>query len=98
MSRTGAGMPVFEAGHDSAAVEAPSTHWFLAEGATAPLFDTFVLLANPNDSPASVSITYLLSGGKTIVRAYEVGAANSHQRSTYPTRPPNWHPPRCQWS
>jgi hypothetical protein len=77
--RTPAGTRPFEAGHDSAAVEAPSTHWFLAEGATAPLFDTFVLLANPNDATASVSVTYLLASGQTVVRAYQV-AGNS--RST----------------
>ena len=29
----------------------PSTSWFLAEGATGPFFETFILLANPNATP-----------------------------------------------
>ena len=41
-----------KAGHDSAGVTAPSTRWFLAEGATGPFFETFILLANPNPTPA----------------------------------------------
>ena len=43
---------LFKAGHDSAGVTAPSTRWFLAEGATGPFFETFILLANPNPAPA----------------------------------------------
>jgi hypothetical protein len=38
----------FAAGHESAAVTAPSTNWFLAEGATGSFFEMFVLIANPN--------------------------------------------------
>ena len=37
-------------GHEAAAVEAPATDWFVAEGRTGSLFDTFLLLANPNDA------------------------------------------------
>ena len=36
----------------SAGVTAPATRWFLAEGATGPFFDLFILLANPNATPA----------------------------------------------
>ena len=43
---------LFKAGHESAGVTAPSTRWFLAEGATGPFFETFILLANPNPTPA----------------------------------------------
>ena len=46
MYRSIPGQP-FAAGHDSAGVTAPATSWFLAEGATGPFFDLFVLLANP---------------------------------------------------
>ena len=38
----------FESGHDSAAIAAPATRWFLAEGATGAFFNTYLLLANPN--------------------------------------------------
>ena len=37
-----AGRP-FGAGHESAGVTAPATTWFLAEGATGPFFDLFIL-------------------------------------------------------
>src|SRR5262249_49508802 len=54
---------LFNGGHDSAGETAPSTSWFLAEGATGPFFETFLLLANPNDADADATITYFpLSG------------------------------------
>jgi ELWxxDGT repeat protein len=62
----------FAAGHDSAGVTAPSTHWFLAEGATGPFFDCFILLANPNPQAATVSIEYLLLDGTTQTKTYGV--------------------------
>ena len=37
----------FAAGHGSAGVTAPATRWFLAEGATGPFFDMFILIGNP---------------------------------------------------
>jgi hypothetical protein len=65
----------FEGGHNSAAVEAPATRWFLAEGATGAFFDTFVLLANPTASDAVVQLKYLLTGGGgTIEKTYLVPA------------------------
>ena len=45
---------LFAAGHESAAVAAPATEWFLAEGATGDFFDLFVLIANPQDTAAQV--------------------------------------------
>ena len=41
--------PVWTGGHESAGVSEPSTRWFHAEGATGTVFDTFILLANPDD-------------------------------------------------
>jgi hypothetical protein len=67
-----AGGQYFGAGHAAAGVTAPATDWFLAEGATGPLFDLFVLLANPGDSAAEVDVTYLLTGGGTLVRPFRV--------------------------
>jgi autotransporter-associated beta strand protein len=51
--------PLFNGGHESAGVTAPSTTWFLAEGATGPFFETFILLANPGDIDAEATLTYL---------------------------------------
>jgi uncharacterized repeat protein (TIGR01451 family) len=68
----------FAAGHGSAGVTAPAMRWFLAEGATGPYFDCFILLANPNTQPANVTIDYLLSDGRTFTKAYTVPAESRH--------------------
>jgi hypothetical protein len=67
-----AGGQTFRAGHESAGVTAPSTRWFLAEGATGPFFDLFVLIGNPNSDAADVRATFLLGDGTTIVKQYRV--------------------------
>jgi hypothetical protein len=67
---------VFDAGHESAGVTAPATGWFLAEGATGPYFDLFVLIANPTGADASITVTFLLPNGNTVIQSYTV-AANS---------------------
>ncbi len=67
---------LFSAGHESAGITAPSTSWFLAEGATGSFFDFFILLANPSEREAEVEARYLLEDGSTVVRPYTV-APNS---------------------
>lgn len=57
---------LYNAGHESAGVTAPALSWFLAEGATGPYFDLFVLIANPNATPAEVAVNYLLADGRTV--------------------------------
>jgi hypothetical protein len=64
----------FDAGHASAGVTAPALDWFLAEGATGPFFDLFVLIANPNPTPANVTVDYLLAGGGLRTKSYTVTA------------------------
>jgi hypothetical protein len=64
----------FAAGHEGAAVSAPATSWFLAEGATGSFFDLFLLLANPDTTDAQVQVTYLLAAGAPIVKTYPVAA------------------------
>ena len=77
-----AGSPDFKAGHESAGVTAPSTDWFLAEGATGTFFNLFVLLANPTDTPTTVEATYLLSDGLApVVRQYHLPAQS--RRTVY---------------
>jgi hypothetical protein len=61
----------FDAGHESAASPELSTAWFLAEGATGPYFDLFALIANPNDTAATIDVTYLL-GNSSFTKAYTV--------------------------
>lgn len=66
------GTTLFRAGHESAGVPAPSEDWFLAEGATGPYFDMFVLLANPGTSEAHADVSYLFPDGSTLVRSQVV--------------------------
>lgn len=72
-SRSGA---PFAAGHGGAGIRAPSTTWFLAEGATGGFFDLFVLIANPGHTAASLNVTYLLPGGDSFSKPYAVGPQN----------------------
>ncbi len=58
----------FNAGHESAGITSPATRWLLAEGATGPYFDLFVLLANPDVRAADVRVTYLLPDGTTYTK------------------------------
>jgi hypothetical protein len=71
--------PLFSGGHDSAGVTSPSTSWFLAEGATGAFFDTFILIANPNDAAAQVVTTYLPTAGAPVAKTHDVAP---HQRLT----------------
>ena len=66
--------PFWNGGHESAGVTAPSTSWFHAEGATGSFFDTFILLSNPNSTPATVMLRFLLDSGATVTRTKTVAA------------------------
>ena len=68
------GPHLFEGGHESAGVNSASRSWFLAEGATGPFFDCFVLMSNPNNVAANVSLLYLLADGTTIPQQVVVPA------------------------
>jgi autotransporter-associated beta strand protein len=66
--------PLWKGGHESAGVTAPSQTWFLAEGATGPFFETFVLLGNPGDAPATATVTFLPLTGEPVTKTYNVPA------------------------
>jgi hypothetical protein len=68
------GQPLFNGGSVASGVQAPSTVWYHAEGATGPYFDTFLLLANPGVTDATATVTYLLPAGPPVVRTYAIGA------------------------
>ena len=40
-----------------------ATNWYLAEGCTAGGFETWVLVQNPNDAPAEVTLTFMTDSG-----------------------------------
>jgi len=67
---------IFGAGHASAGVTAAAPAWFLAEGATGPYFDLFVLMANPAADAATVDVSFLLPDGSTVEKAYVVAPAS----------------------
>jgi hypothetical protein len=71
--------PLFSGGHDSSGTLQPGTSWFLAEGATGSFFDTFILLANPNDTAATITTTYLPTSGTPIPKTHTIAP---HQRLT----------------
>ncbi len=53
-------------GHTGMACTGSRTDWYLAEGYTGQersRFDTWILVANENDSPTPVTVTYMLPGG-----------------------------------
>ncbi len=64
----------FRAGHDAVGIATPATEWLLAEGATGPFFDLFVLLANPNATDAQAEVTFLLPDGRELVRTRTIPA------------------------
>ncbi|AMY10342.1 hypothetical protein LuPra_03572 [Luteitalea pratensis] len=59
----------FAAGSAAAGVTMPATAWFFAEGATGAFFDTYLLLSNPNDTPATVNVEF--------VRSHDFGDINT---------------------
>ena len=67
---------VFGLGHASRGVTAPAVTWFLAEGATGPFFDTYVLIANPFETAATIDARFDTADGASISRQYTV-APNS---------------------
>lgn len=60
-------------GHESAGVSSLAASWHFAEGATGPFFDAWLLVGNPNTTPAHVVFTYLLPDGSSVVDEQWVG-------------------------
>jgi len=66
--------PLWNGGHESAGATQPSPTWLLAEGATGPFFETFILLANPNTTDAQVTVTFLPASGAPVTKMKTVPA------------------------
>jgi hypothetical protein len=73
--------PFWEGGHASAGSTSLSTSWFMAEGATGNYFSTFILVANPNSSPADVTLTYFPSTGVPVTRTVTIPAGQRLTRN-----------------
>ena len=73
MYRSVPGQP-FALGHGAMGVTSAATRWFLAEGATGPFFDLYVLIANPGATDATVDVQYARPDGSAVTRQYTVRA------------------------
>ncbi|MBU4386395.1 MAG: hypothetical protein KKH73_05300, partial [Actinobacteria bacterium] len=59
-------------GHDSVGVTGPSEEWYFAEGYTGGAFDTWLLVANPEEEAAEVMVSFNTPGGNTIQEEYTI--------------------------
>ena len=74
------GLGVFTGGHVGAGIDAPGTHFYLAEGYTGPGFEEWITVQNPSPAtPANVRIRYLLDTGAAVERSVVIGP---HSRFT----------------
>jgi C1A family cysteine protease len=78
-------------GHDSIGATSPEKVWYLAEGATGPGFETWVLVQNPGDSDARVRLTYMTDQGTVAGPELVVGARTRRSVSVADTVPGNWN-------
>jgi hypothetical protein len=67
--------PLWKGGHASAGTTAPSTSAYVAEGATGPFFETYVLIANPNTDPVNVNLTFARQSDSPIAMTRTVPAS-----------------------
>ncbi len=65
-------------GHDSIGANAPSRTWFFAEGYTGGAFDTWVLLQNPNDAEASVTLSFMRADGGVLTQQLTIPPRRRH--------------------
>jgi hypothetical protein len=59
-------------GHNSEAATAPALVWNLAEGSTQSTFDTFILVLNPGDAAANVSLRFLQQAALASTQTFSV--------------------------
>lgn len=62
----------FEAGETSVGAPAAGQDWYFAEGVAGPVFNTFLLLANPTATTAEVQVRYLPESGAEVVTTHAV--------------------------
>ncbi len=67
-----------DGGSDTIGASQPSNSWYFAEGYTGDSFDTWILLQNPNDSTASVTLDFMRPDGSIITQKVSVPARRRH--------------------
>ncbi len=66
-------------GHNSEAAAQPAQQWNFAEGSTQPPFNTFLLVLNPNNTTATVTLRVLLETTPAMIQSYTLAP---HSRLT----------------
>ncbi|MHB8896396.1 MAG: DUF5719 family protein [Candidatus Geothermincolia bacterium] len=61
-------------GHDSIGTTTPATDFYLAEGTTGYGFTTYILVQNPNDAEAEVTLTYMTKTGAVAAAPFKMAA------------------------
>ena len=79
MTWTGEGAPSPD-GHCSIGTNSPQKTWYLAEGCSDFGFETWLLIQNPNDTPANCTVTYMTETEGPLTFEKQVGA---NSRSTF---------------
>jgi hypothetical protein len=74
----------------TAGVTAPSTTWYLAEGCTAPGFETWVLVQNPGTQAAMVTLGYMTSAGKRAGPSFRLGPSSRKTVNVADVAPGQW--------
>ena len=74
--------PSWYEAHNSFGVTSTGTRWGLAEGRVGlnTGYQTYILLANPNNKPVDVAITFLREDGTTLIKAFMRAAVEPLQR------------------
>lgn len=57
-------------GHDGMGVTAPAADWYFGEGYTGGLFDTWILVQNPDEKAARIRATFTKPSGKSVHKEY----------------------------
>jgi len=77
-------------GTDSLGVCSPSRTWYLPEGCTGPGFETWILVQNPNRTPASVTLEYMTPRGKVAGPTVDIAANSRKTFNVADTVPGAW--------
>ena len=77
----GAGTALGEACHDSIGLDEPHTTFYLPDGQTSDVRETYTLIANPNNTSVQVMVSYLLSDGTGA--GYFIAGIPANSRATF---------------
>ena len=79
-----------QGGHDSIGVTSPATTWYMAEGSTNGGFETWVLVQNPNEDEAEITLTYMTPTGEVPGPSMTLSANSRKSFNVADTVPGEW--------